>query len=309
MADILITEFMDEASVDALRASFSVDYDPGLADAQADIPARLVGCKAIIVRNRTQVTEGLLAAGPNLTCVGRLGVGLDNIDQSACAAAGVTVYPALGANNLSVAEYVLTTALVLLRGAYRAKHSMLAGRWPRQALSGREVSGTTLGLIGYGSIARDTAKLARAFGCEIIAFDPMLPADNPLWEGARSVDLDALLKSADIVSLHVPLTPETKHLINTQAIDLMKPDAILINAARGGVVDEDALAAAMHNGKLGGAALDVFENEPLGQDDAAKFKGLEDLILTPHIAGVTDESNTRVSAMIADKVSEHLNAN
>lgn len=310
MSDVLITEFMDEAAVAALSADLDVDYDPGLADTQADIPARLTGARALIVRNRTQVSADLLAAAPNLVCVGRLGVGLDNIDQVACKARGVTVYPATGANNLSVVEYVITTALMLMRGAYQTRGRMIAGDWPRQALSGREVSGKRLGLVGFGRIARDVAAPARALGMKVGFHDPYFPADHPGWPGVREYDdLDKLLAEADVVSLHVPLVDETRHLINAARIARMKPGAVLINAARGGVVDEPAVADALRSGHLGGAALDVFEAEPLSADGARIFQGLDNLILTPHIAGVTEQSNERVSAMIARAVRDHLRAN
>ena len=150
---ILVTEFMDAAAVDRLRAVHPVTYDPGLADRQGEIPALMRGVRALIVRNRTEVRGALLAAAPDLACVGRLGVGLDNIDTAACAARGVTVYPATGANNLSVAEYVIGTAMALLRGAYAANAAMIAGSWPRQACAGRELSGKVLGLVGFGAIA------------------------------------------------------------------------------------------------------------------------------------------------------------
>jgi (S)-sulfolactate dehydrogenase len=307
MADIVITEFMDDAAVDTLRVDFDVLYDPGLADRQNDIPALLGDARALIVRNRTKVTGDLLDAGPKLVCVGRLGVGLDNIDQPACAERDVEVYPAFGANNLSVAEYVITTAAMLLRNAYARKHEMLAGDWPRQAASGREISGKALGLVGYGAIARDTAAIGRAFGMRIIGYDPFLPADHEAWSGAERMELPDLLAEADIISLHVPLTAGTRHMINADALATMKSGAILINAARGGVVDEATLVNALNTGKIAGAALDVFETEPLTAEAAETFRGAPNLILTPHIGGVTEESNTRVSAMIADKVAAHLN--
>jgi len=305
-ADIVITEFMDETAVDRLRGDHDVLYDPSLADRQDDIPSLLAGTRALIVRNRTGVTAGLLAAAPGLTCVGRLGVGLDNIDQAACAAAGVTVYPATGANNLSVAEYVITTAMLLLRGAYGRKHEMIGGAWPRQAASGREIAGKVLGLVGYGAIARDTAGLGRALGMSVLGFDPFLPAADPAWSGAERLEIPQLLARADVVSLHVPLTVETRHMIGAAELAAMRPGAVLINAARGGVVDEAALVGALERGGLGGAALDVFEAEPLDAERAAMFRGHQNLILTPHIAGVTVESNARVSAMIADRVLTHL---
>jgi (S)-sulfolactate dehydrogenase len=303
---ILVTEFMDEAAVDRLRAAHPVTYDPALADRQADIPALMGGIRALIVRNRTQVRGALLDAAPDLACVGRLGVGLDNIDMAACAGRGVTVYPATGANNLSVAEYVIGTAMTLLRGAYSANAAMLAGRWPREACAGRELAGKVLGLVGFGAIARDTADRARALGMEIAAHDPFVPESDPVWRRVGRLDLDTLLATSDVVSLHVPLTSGTRHVIDAARIASMKRGAILVNAARGGVVDEAAVARALRMSRLGGAALDVFETEPLTAEAARIFAGVPNLILTPHIAGVTVESNTRVSDLIADRVLAHL---
>jgi len=303
---ILITEFMDESEVERLKAAHPTTYAPDLADRQADIPALLAGMRALIVRNRTKVTAALIAAAPDLQVVGRLGVGLDNIDLDACRAARIEVIPATGANTLSVAEYVVTNALVLLRNAYLARPAMDAGAWPRTQCSGREAAGRKMGLVGFGAIARETARLARALGTEVCAFDPLLPADDPVWTTAERLSFDEVLAVSDVVSLHVPLTPQTHHMIDAACLARMRKDAVLINAARGGVVDESALASALRSGHLGGAALDVFETEPLTAEAALKFLGLENLILTPHIAGVTQDSNTRVSKMIADLVLNRL---
>ncbi len=304
---IVITEFMDDAAVNSLRAEFETTYDPSLADTPEKIPNLLKNARALIVRNRTQVTKELLDAAPHLSCVGRLGVGLDNIDQLACGERKVTVYPASGANDLSVAEYVITSAMMLLRCAYLSADKMLAGEWPRQECSGREISGKTLGLVGFGAIAQNTAVLAGSIGMNIMAFDPFLKIDHPAWARVENRELDEVLAMGDVVSLHTPLTPDTRHLINQERLALMKADAILINAARGGVVDEKALAAALSSGRIGGAALDVFESEPLSKEEALPFAAMDNVLLTPHIAGVTVESNQRVSALIAEKVTHHLN--
>lgn len=304
---ILITEFMDEVAVAALKADFDVAYAPELADAPGEIANRMAKTQALIVRNRTQVTPALLEAAPELKCVGRLGVGLDNIDMDACKARNIAVYPAPGANNLSVVEYVIAAAMTLLRGAYQVSERVAAGDWPRRECSGRELSGKRLGLVGFGSIARDTAKAAQALGVQVCAHDPFLAHGHELWGGVDAVELGTLLHDSDIVSLHVPLARDTHHMMNAERFAHMKQGAILINAARGGVVDEAALVAAAKSGHLAGAALDVFENEPLSASDGRKFAGLKNLILTPHIAGVTKESNERVSAMIAKKISRHLN--
>ena len=306
MADIVSTEFMDEAAVGRLVHAHDTVYDPKLVDDPAALHEHLASARALIVRNRTQVRETLLGMGPKLRVVGRLGVGLDNIDVAACKARSVKVIPATGANDLSVAEYVITSALMLLRGAFLRSADVAAGDWPRQSMMGRELAGKTIGLVGYGSIAREVAWRAHMMGMQIVAYDPYLMADHPGWQIARNVSLDAVLELSDVVSLHTPLTDATRNMINTEALSGMKPDAVLINAARGGIVDEAALAEALKAGRLGGAALDVFETEPLTAESGAKFKGLGNLVLTPHIAGVTDESNERVSHLIADKVLEVL---
>ncbi len=306
MADVVISEFMDEAAIRAHLADFDVLYDPQLVDQPEQLEAAVAKARALIVRNRTQVRGALLAAAPRLCVVGRLGVGLDNIDVEACRARGIEVYPATGANDLSVAEYVLTAALVLLRGAWFASAQVIAGEWPRQRSMGRELAGQQLGLIGYGAIARETAARARALGMRIAGFDPYLADDHPAWATTQKMPLAELLASSDVVSLHVPLTQETRHLIDAAALATMKRDAILINAARGGVVDERALVAALRAGRLGGAALDVFEQEPVDAEYGQRFAGIPNLLLTPHIAGVTLESNMRVSAVTAARVAARL---
>lgn len=306
MADVVVTEFMDEAALADLRRTHDVHYDANLVDKPAELVRHVADARALIVRNRTQVRPDLLAGAPSLVCVGRLGVGLDNIDLDACRARGIAVHPAAGANDLGVAEYVIGTAMMLLRGAYGSTGEVIAGKWPRNRLMGREIAGKTLGLVGFGSIGRLTATLAHALGMESAAFDPYLPADDPRWAGTRSLGLDALLGAADVVSLHVPLTDATHRLINAERIARMKPGAILINAARGGVVDEAAVASALKSGALGGAALDVFETEPMSAAHGAVFEECPNLILTPHIAGVSVESNTRVSWLTVDNVRRSL---
>ena len=236
-------------------------------------------------------------------------MGLDNIDLDACTARNIAVCPASGANDVSVAEYVIATVMVLLRGAYFSTPAVVAGSWPRNALiNGRETSGRTLGLVGFGAIARETAKRAKALGMGVIAFDPFVPPEHPAWSelDVCPATLDVLLAASDAVSLHVPLTPGTRGLIGADALSRMKPGAILVNAARGGVVDEPALAAALKAGTIGGAALDVFEAEPVPAAAGAVFAGCPNLILTPHIAGVTEELNVRVSSVTATNVLREL---
>ncbi|MCA1998303.1 MAG: hydroxyacid dehydrogenase, partial [Hyphomicrobiales bacterium] len=302
MPAIIITEFMDEAAVARLAARHDTLYDPRLVDDMPRLLALLPEARALIVRNRTQVRGAVLAAGARLEIVGRLGVGLDNIDTDACAARRLPVVPATGANDLSVAEWVITSALLLLRGAYHATDAVIAGEWPRNRLMGRELSGRVMGLVGFGAIAREVARRARALGMDVMAHDPFVKDGDPAWALARPHGLEPLLREADVVSLHVPLTDGTRHLIDDLRLRRMRKDAVLLNAARGGIVDEAALALALKDGRLAGAALDVFEEEPLTAARAAIFRDCPNLILTPHIAGVTAESNIRVSTLIADKV-------
>lgn len=304
---VLITEFMDQRAVARLSARYDVLHDPKLVDDAQRLHAEARRADALIVRNRTQVRGELLAALAQCRIVGRLGVGLDNIDVAGCESKGIRVAPATGANAASVAEYVICTAMLLLRGAYLSTGAVAAGGWPREALSGgREVGGRMLGLIGFGTIGQMTARLAQGVGMQVMAYDPVLTAADPVLTGAgvRWGTIDEVLAAADVVSLHVPLIESTRGLFDARRIASMKPGAILINSARGGIVDELAVAEALWRGSLGGAALDVFASEPLPA--SPHFLNCPNLILTPHVAGVTVESNERVSFLIADKVLEAL---
>ncbi len=307
MGRIVITEFMDERALAPLRASHDVLYNPKLVDDAPRLLLEAATADAIIVRNRTQVRGHLLEALARCKVVGRLGVGLDNIDVAACEARGMQVIPATGANALSVAEYVVGTAMLLLRGVYASTPSVAGGQWPRNSLSnGREIGGKTLGLIGFGFIGQLTARLAKGMGMTVIAFDAMMKPDHPAFAscGVRCATLDEVINSTDVVSLHVPLVDSTRGLFDAARIASMKPDSVLINTARGGIVDEVALGTALKAGRLGGAAIDVFGTEP--QPVATHFQDCPNLILTPHVAGVTYEANERVSFLIADKVLEAL---
>jgi (S)-sulfolactate dehydrogenase len=301
--DVVISEFMDQAAVDTLAADFDVLYEPDLVDRPEDLIAAIGSARGLIVRNRTQVRGPVLEAAGSLRVVGRLGVGLDNIDLAACEARGVEVCPATGANDTAVAEYVIAAALNLLRGAYAASESVRSGEWPRQSCIGREIAGKRLGLVGFGGIARETAHRARALGMTVSAHDPFVEAGDPAWTGvSREAMLEPLLEQADVISLHVPLNDGTRGLIDAAAIARMRRGAIVINTARGGVVDEPALIDALLDGRLGGAALDVFTREPVDTEAGSAFPELPNLMLTPHIAGVTAESNVRVSAVTAENV-------
>lgn len=303
MPRIVITEFMDAPAVEGLATEYDVVFDATLWNKRADLEVAVRDADALIVRNRTQVDAALMDRAPRLKVIGRLGVGLDNIDTKHAATRNIVVAPAVGANAVSVAEYVVAAALVLLRGAYFSAAELVAGGWPREKLgAGREAAGATLGIVGFGSIGQVVAEKARALGLAVLASDDFLPPDHPAWAGAVRVGLDDLLARADVVTLHCPLTPETRGLIGAARLARMRKGAVLINTARGGIVDEAALAEALKSGHLGGAAIDVFDKEPIDGATGALFAGLANVILTPHIAGVTAEANTRISSITADNV-------
>jgi (S)-sulfolactate dehydrogenase len=307
MASIFISEFITSQALETLRSKHDVTYAPESYKKRDELISALQHSDALIVRNLTQVNQELLNGAPKLKVVGRLGVGLENIELPACAQRNIKVIPATGANAESVAEYVIGTALALTRGFLPATAQTLNGTWPRAHFSSfHEFTGKTLGIVGFGSIGRVTAQKAIAFGLKCLAYDPMLPGTSIDVGGTAVplVTLDALLAASDAVTLHLPLLPETRGLFSAATLDKMKQGACLINTARGGIVDEKALAERLRSGRLGGAALDVFEKEPA--TDLSHFAGLSNFIATPHIAGVTSESNDRVSQMIADEVIRFL---
>jgi (S)-sulfolactate dehydrogenase len=284
-----------------------VVYDPALVD---DMPRLIEVARtadALIVRNRTQVRGELLTALARCKAIGRLGVGLDNIDVPGCEARGITVIPATGANALSVAEYVIAASMLLLRGVFTSTVDVATGKWPRNALgNGRETAGKVMGIIGFGSIGRTVARLAQGLGMTVIAFDAMLDADASVFHetGIKYAGLQELILQADVVTLHVPLVDDTRGLFDAKRLASMKSGAVLINTSRGHIVDLAAVVASLRSGHLGAAAIDVFDTEPL--PSTADLQNCPNLLLTPHISGVSAESNERVSFLIAEKVLEAL---
>jgi (S)-sulfolactate dehydrogenase len=308
MYDIVITEFLEPAALDVLKKDFNVHWDRELWTKRADLEKLVRNLPALIVRNRTPVDKALLELAPKLKVVGRLGVGLDNIDVAECERRGIEVCSARGANATSVSEYAIAMAMTLLRGrAYRDTHRLVAGEWPREELGrGLELAGKRLGIVGLGSIGSTTARKARALEMRVFACDPYLPADNESWNLAEKLSLEDLLDTCDVVTVHCPLNQETRGMIAGQQLARMKKGAILINSARGGIVDEAACAAALRSGHLGGAALDVFDDEPIKAEAGKLFAGIPNVILTPHISGVTAEANRRVSFMTVDAIARVL---
>ncbi len=281
-------------------------YDPELGERQDRLVEAAGTARALIVRNRTRVDEELLERLDALRVVGRLGVGLDNIDVEACARRGIPVRTAAGANADAVADYVVGAVLSLWRPALRDSDRVVRGTWPRSESIGTEAGGKTLGLLGLGLVSRAVARRAMALGMSVGAHDPYVAPGDRAWTGIANLDRDTVLASADALSIHLPLTEATARSIDAAAVGRMKPGALLINTARGGIVDEAAVLDALRTGSLGGAALDVFGDEPIDAAAGRRFEGVPNLILTPHIAGLTFESQERVGAMIAAAVTADL---
>ena len=257
----------------------------------------------LIVRSATKVTADVIEAGKRLKIIARAGVGLDNVDVAKAREKGIKVLNTPGASAPSVAELTLALMLACVRGIVKASVSLKEGKWEKKGLTGRELLGKTLGLVGFGSIGQEVAKRALAFGMKVIAYDPAKPkTDLPV----EYVDLDQLLRESDIVSLHVPLTEETRYIIDREAISKMKDGVIIINTARGGVINEEALYEALVSGKVYAAGLDVFEVEPPNDELRRKLLSLDNVVATPHIGASTHEAQKRVGTEIVQKVFEEL---
>ncbi|HEV8266035.1 MAG TPA: phosphoglycerate dehydrogenase [Gemmatimonadales bacterium] len=269
-----------------------------------ELDRALAGAHALIVRSETRVTADLLARAPHLRVVARAGTGVDTIDVHAATRRGIAVMNAPGANTVSAGEHALGLLLALVRRISDAAAAMRRGEWDRKRFEGTELRGKTIGVVGLGRIGGHVAQLARAFGMIVIAHDPYLLPERAAELGVKLVSLDDLLRAADVVTLHVALTQETHHLINADRLRLMKPTAVLINTARGELVDEAALAEAVRGKRIGGAAIDVFAVEPLPAD--SPLRSLERVLLTPHLAASTAEAQERVAVEICAAVRDAL---
>ena len=305
MTDILVSESIAGEGLDRLRAEFVTRVDPGLWQDPVRLREALDGVRALIVRNQTRVTRELLAAAPSLEVVGRAGVGLDNVDLEAASELGVVVALTPEQNSISVAELVIGLILALARRIPAADRDTRQGGWKRQAFTGIEIHGRTLGVVGLGRIGTATAARARALGMEIVAYDPLLDADSlrVMELGARLLPLDELLAVSDFVTCHLPETPQTVRLFNADRFKTMKSTAFFINTARGGVVDESALVAALESGSIAGAALDVRMTEPPEADSLTlALRSMDNVILLPHIGAFTIEGQRRVVSSICRDV-------
>jgi D-3-phosphoglycerate dehydrogenase len=246
----------------------------------------------------------MIGAAPELKVIGRAGVGVDNIDVEAASQRGIAVFNAPSGNTVAAAELTMAMILALVRGVVEADHSVRQGEWDRSRFQGVELEGRTLGLIGAGRVGSEVATRAQSFGMEVIVYDPYLTEARAKEVGFRLTDLEDVLKNADIISVHVPLTAETEGLVGAEALSTMKGDAYLVNAARGGVIDETALAEALAAGSIAGAALDVYEVEPLPPD--SPLRQAPNLVMTPHIGASTSDAQVRVAVEVAERIEQAL---
>ena len=294
---ILLTDGLEENGKEILKASAEVVDQSGIS---ADDLLKVVGeYDALIVRGRTKVTNAVFEAGKKLKVVGRAGVGVDNIDLEAAKAHHVTVVNSPLATTVAVAELTLSLMLSLVREIPRADASMKSGKWLKKEFEGRELYGKTLGVLGFGRIGSAVAARAKAFEMKILAYDPVVSAEEIRARGGEPVSLDDLLKQSDMITMHMPLTSESKHLLNREAFSKMKDGVYIVCAARGGVIDEDALLEALNSGKVAGAALDVFATEPPGETELVAHPHVID---TPHVGAQTVEAQTRAAHDIAEEV-------
>ena len=297
---VVVVEFMSPEGLSALAQQVEVAYDPTLWEHPERMPAAVADADALVVRNRTRVDARLLGSAPRLKAVGRLGAGLDNLDLAALREAGVEAVYAPGVNAVATAEFTLSLALALARGL---RPEWLGGRGPdwsqRAASAGIELCGRTMGLVGLGRVGQAVAHRARALGMRIATTQHGRTPDDPVVRelGATLAPLPDLLRAADVVTLHCPLTPDTRGLIGRRELALVRPGTLLINTARGALVDEAALALALREGWLAGAALDVRDPEP--PPDPDPLDGVPHLIRTPHIAGLTQEAQRLTGTMVA----------
>lgn len=294
---ILLTDGLDASGQSILRKSAEVDDRSGIS--ADDLLKVIADYDALIVRGRTKVTAAVMDAAPRLKVIGRAGVGVDNIDLEAAKKHGMTVVNAPTSTSLAVAELTFGLLLALAREIPRADSAMKQGKWLKKELEGVELNGKTLGVVGFGRIGMEVGKRAAAFGMNVIAYDPLISADDIKKRGAEPASLQDLYAWSDFISLHMPLTVDTRDMVGRQAFSQMKDGVRIVCAARGGIIDETALVEALNGGKVAGAALDVFSVEPPGLAEAVSHPRV---IATPHVGAQTAEAQSRASEDIAHEV-------
>ena len=304
---ILITEFINQNSLENLYKNFDVRYDEELCEKEKEIKKIIKDYDGLIVRNKTQVNSKILKNASKLKFIGRLGVGLDNIDTEYCKSKDIYVQPATGMNADSVAEYVVSSSMSLIKKIPMFHNGTIEGEWPRTTIKSKEIKQKILGIIGFGIIGKKVAEYSSKNGLKILAYDPYVKEINDKEIHGKLSSLEKVYEKSDIISIHLPLTNETKNILNKSSFSQMKNKPIIINTSRGGIINETDLIEAYHKNIISGFALDVFENEPIESKFYHKIKPGMNCILTPHISGVTTESNIRVSDFIVKKITDFFN--
>lgn len=302
MANILLLDDLNPLGAEILANAGHEVTNSGPLNGD-DLVAALQGKQAVALRSASKITKEILAQVPDLKLIGRAGVGTDNIDKPAASEKEVRVINAPLANTNSAAEHAIALMMTLARKITLADRLMREGQWPKKLCTGMEFPNKVLGVVGAGNVGKRVIQVSQVLGMKVIVSDLFLTDEDAKKIGVEKVDLDTLVKTADVMTFHVPLTPETKHMINAERLSQMKPNALIINAARGGVVDEDALYEALKNNTIAGAAMDVFENEPLKD---SKLIELDNIILTPHLGAATAEAQVTAAKDIADQFVEYF---
>lgn len=302
MPKVLVSDPIDQVGLDILSQVAQVDVKTGLPP--EELVRIIPDYDALMIRSGTRVTKEVIEAGKQLQIIGRAGVGVDNVDVPEATRRGIVVVNSPEGNTIAAAEHALAMMLALSRHIPSADQSVKGGVWDRKSFTGVEVYKKTLGVIGLGKIGSHVATVARALGMKLLAYDPFISTERAEQLGCRLVDLDLLFREADYITLHIPKTPETTHLISDRTLSLMKPTARIINCARGGIIDEAALATAIREGQIAGAALDVYEQEPLGESSLRELG--KSVILTPHLGASTEEAQVNVAIDVAEQIRDVL---
>jgi D-3-phosphoglycerate dehydrogenase / 2-oxoglutarate reductase len=302
VSKVLVSDPIDQAGIDILSQVAQVDVKTGLP--AAELIEIIGGYDAIMIRSETRVTQEIIEAATNLKIIGRAGVGVDNVDVPAATRKGIFVVNSPEGNTIAAAEHALAMMLSLSRYIPEANQSMKAGQWNRKQFVGTEVYKKTLGVVGLGKIGSHVASVAKAMGMKLLAYDPFISLERAEQLGCKLVDLDIIFRESDYITLHIPKTPETANLINADTLAKMKPNARIINCARGGIIDEAALAQALSDGKIAGAAIDVFGQEPLGESPLRSLG--KEIVLTPHLGASTAEAQVNVAIDVAEQIRDVL---
>ena len=302
MPKVLVSDPIDQSGLDILSQVATVDVKTKLP--LEELVSIIPEYDALMIRSGTKVTKEVIEAGKKLKIIGRAGVGVDNVDVPAATRRGIVVVNSPEGNTIAAAEHALAMMLSMSRYIPAANKSMKAGDWNRKAFTGVEVYKKTLGVVGLGKIGSHVATVARAMGMNLLAFDPFISSERAEELGCRLVEMDLLLSESDYITLHIPKTPETANLINADSLKKMKPSARIVNCARGGIIDEEALAQALKDGVIAGAALDVYSQEPLGESPLRAVD--KSLVLTPHLGASTAEAQVNVAVDVAEQIRDVL---